>query len=667
MTGRRSGSARAARLSTALAIVLTCSLAAPSPGFGDIAGQTFDATVDPAGPSVPFYAIDRTHIPVPDGVMPWGPVWTSDGEHIVFQDYHFGGEWLADADGTQARCLTCSMQDRPDISPGFVYPFPDAKRLFVANELGSKAYVLECSPSIVQCDHHSYLAVDFSADAAYGRVMIDRRTYHLAPDGQHLGYTLVRTDGLLMVVGRLERQTSTYALTRPKVVNPRGPSGPLDTRADAWARGASLYELKSFVDGGRSILAFSEHTGVPQQVKIDLATGRMSPLATYPDWNEDGATSPDGSLLLTGSWRTQNRMTPLAVLPSPMRPSPLVPVFPAVGLYYISSRPGFACDLQPWLLPPSGDQDGSLVGQPLNPYLGGTEIGANNLSGQQVWSPDSTRVLLQGRSLEPMPADAGDYLAQKGPAPSELIIARIARPPAEPAPAVSSDVGAWAPSPADYRSSYDYPGVHLLRGSASGTVVYTNGGDVAGGTFEAVYRNFSEDGEYFVTGVVTRAGTAVAADDIDASLTVVDRSGTVVGSMKIDLLFTHTLSVPQPGEPTTEMHGSVTAQWQGRTYRGLTPIGPCTDTLPRPSDLGVRSTVARTRGTTAVSVVVTADIHGDVRPVQGAVVTVAGQRATTDAQGRAEVMLTGGVPATAELVVTAGDTFVPAQKTIDLR
>jgi hypothetical protein len=86
-------------------------------------------------------------------------------------------------------------------------------------------------------------------------------------------------------------------------------------------------------------------------------------------------------------------------------------------IYYVSSRPGFACDLQPWLLPATGDRSGALVGQPLNPYGGGQTIAGNDLEGQQVWSPDSTRV-----RHEQLPASEGpsperaDHRAHPAPA-----------------------------------------------------------------------------------------------------------------------------------------------------------------------------------------------------------------------------------------------------------
>ncbi|HTX47565.1 MAG TPA: hypothetical protein VMD48_14880, partial [Solirubrobacteraceae bacterium] len=138
-----------------------------------------------ASKTPPFYAIQREYIKVPAGVMPWGPSWAPDGKHILFEDYHHGGEWLANANGTDVHCLTCSWHDNPDIIGGFSYIFPDNKRMFLANELGDTVDVLECAPNLYDCASHKWLPVDLSGDTATAEPDLGRRTYHLAPDGVH--------------------------------------------------------------------------------------------------------------------------------------------------------------------------------------------------------------------------------------------------------------------------------------------------------------------------------------------------------------------------------------------------------------------------------------------------------------------------------------------------
>ncbi|MEU1054317.1 hypothetical protein ABZ397_17420 [Streptomyces sp. NPDC005876] len=612
----------------------------------------------------PFYAVDRDRMPVPEGVMPWGPTWFPDGQHVLFQDYNGGREWVADADGGNVRCLTCSMTDHPDITGGFAYAFPDQRRMFLANELGDTVQVLECAPSLLDCASHQWLPVDLSADETPGQTNLGRRTYHLAPDGVHLGYSLTRPGGLVMIVAALVRGDSGYHLGDLHAINPPAPTGPLDPDPDHWANGGSLQEFKSFADGGRSaVVLAAEPGGIPQQQKIDLVTGKVTQLTEYPDWNEDGSFSPDNDSLLTASWRTQNRMTALGLMPLARPFINLAQVI--VDTYYVSSRPGFACDLSPWLLPPSGDQGGKIIGQPLNPYGGGSTIPANNLSGQQVWSPDSTRVLLQGRSLNPPAADANSYVQQKGTAPNELIVARINRPATTPDPTVTTAVGSWAPTPQAYRSSFDMPGVHTVHGRDSGTAVITIGGNVLGGVFSVVYHDYSDDGVHFLNGTQTVTGSIAALVTVNDNLVATDAEGHRVGHLKAALQYQQVVPRPQNGDPGVVKTGTVSSSWYGKQASGLPTVAPCPDTMPRPTSLALTASAAATPEGTAVTATVTADIHGDERPVQGATVRVGSQEALTGPDGKATVTLPAGQQS-AEVTATAGDTFLPAETTVPL-
>lgn len=646
------------RVPTAALLAVLLAWAVPAPVEAAAGGGEGEPSV------APFYAVQRDAVPVPDGVMPWGPTWFPDGRHILFQDYHGGREWIADADGGNVRCLTCSMPDHPGVVGGFAYAFPDRKRMFLANELGDDEQILECAPSLLDCRSHQWLPVDLSADITPGQRNLGRRTYHLAPDGVHLGYSVTRPDGLVMIVAALVRGVASYSLGDPRVINPAGPAGPGDTDPDGWANGGSLQELKSFTDGGRSAVVLAAQPGsIPQQHKIDLRTGRVTQLTGYPDWNEDGALSPDSDLLLTASWRTQNRMTALGLLPLNR---PFVNLSRAIeAIYYVSSRPGFACDLNPWLLPAKGDRNGRLVGQPLNPYGGGTDIPANNLSGQQVWSPDSTRVLLQGRSLVPPPSEANAYVLQKGTAPSRLLIARINRPPAIAVPTVTTEVGSWAPAPQDYRSSYDMPGVHVVNGHHSGTAVITIDGDITGGDFSVRYHDYSDNGDYFLNGTQTVTGSVTTEVVIDDDLVATDAEGAEIGHLRSALRYRQIMPRPENGEPGVEKTGTVSSSWRGKRADGLPPVAACPDTMPRPSRLALTATAHPSpHHRLTITGRVTADIHGDERPVQGATVRVGSETSRTGPDGTAVLTVPAGSQETVQVTTTAGDTFLPAGTTV---
>jgi hypothetical protein len=491
------------------------------------------ASVQPVpGTPPPFEAIHRDFVNLPAGVMPWAPNWAPDGVHIVFHDYNNSAEWFADANGGNARCLSCGWADRPAITGTFTYVFPDNRRMLLANELGDAVDVLECAPSLFGCSQHQYLPVDLSADTIPPAQNLGRRTYHLAPDGVHLAYSMVRTDALIMMISELQRTATGYAAVNHRVINPPGPSGPTDFGGDGWTNWGQLYEFKSFADSGRSALIVGEPAdGRVAMLKVDLATGATTRLSGNLDWNEDGGIAPDGSSLVLASWRSMNRLTVFGMLPM-ARPFFMYPLGAAIAIHYVSSHQGFACDLQPWLLGAEGDRGGALMGQPIDPYRAGNDIAGNNLAGAAFWSPDSTRILVQERQLTPPPAGANPYVAQKGTAPSRLLVARLDRTPTAPPPVVSSAVGAWAPTPAAFQGAYGKPHVATISGAAGGTALVQYGGNIAAGQYSVAYRNFSDDGKDFLSGIELVTGSPVARLEYQPSLTTTDATGAQTGFMR---------------------------------------------------------------------------------------------------------------------------------------
>lgn len=612
------------------------------------------ATATARTTQTPFYAIDHQHIATPKNVQPWLPTFTADGRTIVFQNQLDGTTWAVPTRGGKARCVSCSFKDRPKIEGGFTYAFPDNERLFVSHELGgtggvdsgpdADAWILECQPSITRCAAHRYLPVDMSEDKG-SKFIVQRRTWHLAPDGVHLGWSEIRLDGTIMVVARLERQADKYVAVDQRVVNPSGPAGPDDKDPQHWVNASQLYELKSFVDGGRSILAVAEPGGDTDVLRIDLRTGHVKRMTALPDWDEDGATSRDGALEVLYSWRTRHRMDALGWIPQ-IRSFNAMGIAAAVAPFYVSTWPGFQCDLAPWLLPGTGDHGGRLIGQPLNTYGNGLTPG-NNLSGQQFWSPDSTSVLLQERTTTRPPKSANEHVAQKGLTPNRVAIAHIRRKATKPRPNVKTFVGSWASTPKAYSGTTDSNETVVLPGR-TGSVTLSYTGTLANGVWTQTYNSYSEDGKTVLDGPLSASRNSEGVWHVDADIRV---SGAHTGSLKSNIV----ISGPGPdGLPV--MTGNVTATYDGKTAPSLPKLGACHADTPRTSPVHVR---ARARGARAV-VTVTAAIAGDRRPVAGAVVRIGRARGTTDARGRATVRVAHG--STSRVVrVDAGDTFRPGR------
>lgn len=591
-----------------------------------------------------FYAMDHEFIPLPEGVMPWAPTFSPDGRYILFHDYHSVTEWMVRTDGTGLKCITAQMKDRPDFIGGFYYLLDD-KRMFLSNELGDTSVILECEPSVYEWTKYRFVPVDLSGDRVLGRVCLGRRTYHMAPDGKHLAYNILTPAGLVMTLCTLERCANSYRAVDFYCLNPQGPISAEDSILEHWVNGGTLSEFKSFCDGGRGMLFVTEGEGGNiDQYKCDFATGEITQVSTDPDWDEDGACSPDGKLTVCASWRTMGQLDILNCVPA-AQPFMSFYLGAVIAVHYVSSYPGFCNDLQPWLL--CGKDS---MGQPLAPYQGGEWIAVNNIAGQPMWHPDGTCILLQERGLTPPPSGENERVLEKGLAPSRLHLVKLRKEPTLPLPVVETTVGAWAKRLEEYRSNADFPGEHCFPGKVSGKVTLQIAGDLTGCDQTAVYEGFSNDGQKFVDGTDHVSGSP-ARLCWQQTLRVTDKNGVLLGKTAFDLCFTKKNPLPPRNIPPMTLEGAATSEWNGVVQTGLPGFGPKTAALPKAMPLELR---VQRKGR-QLEVYVTADIYGDIRPVCGAEVSFGSEVLRTGEDGRVEFAARDG-----RLKATAGTNFIAA-------
>ncbi|MCW2984942.1 MAG: hypothetical protein JWR63_2512 [Conexibacter sp.] len=618
----------------------------------------------------PFEPIAVKRIDLPSRIKEaTRPLFAADGRHVLF---HYDRElWISTLKGTHVACLSCGVANSPR-SPGedLATPFPDGKRVFFGGYVQpgpAEMAVLECRPSVADCRTKKILPVDFSRAqpttiAPGGAVSVPQSnllgssTAKLSPDGKHVGFSDLRSDSILnMVVGKLRRAGAKYEVTDPRVINPAGPASATDPRVAGWSDSSALYEFKSFAHGGAEA-TYVQVGGInrgPDVWSVNLKTGKRTRLTAHPDWDEDDAVSPDGKVMALWSNRTMHFTDWL---------QGLLPVRDFIGAPAAVMASGAIgankmCHGPMWLLPSSGDQGGTLAGQPIVDYDYPDVSVTNNLTGAPQWSPDGTMLALN-TNLAKQPYDP-----PRGRNAPFLLVARLtARKPARPLRTVSSDVGAWAPAASDYHGAMGFKGTVSLAGPGGGTVTVTYGGEPGpgaflGGQWTETYTDYSDDGTDVVNGTVKVTG--LTEGTYSAHLTMTGRH---TGTQDAELVMKR-LSVTGHAESTLD----------GKTISGpqadMLDGGACPSLLPKKPALHV---TARSAGKGVYRLSVTASIAGmgatessvDTRPVDHATIAVGGRSTVTDAHGVATVTVHA---ARARVTVTAGTTLAPTSISLEGR
>ena len=597
----------------------------------------------------PFIPIERHNLELPEGMQPIFATFAGGDDEILFLNLPDRQMWLVRRDGSDLHCITCDLEGRPPGGVLFSNAFPDRQRIMMTPGVAAvvagqdtHGYILECAPSLRDCASHRFMPIDMSASRGEFEIF-QRRSWHLAPDGIHIGWMEVRADGTVMVVARLERHADRYVAADPRAVNAPGPTSPDDDNADRWENFTQLYELKSFTPDGRGIVAVALPGNNVDMLRIDLATGETTRLTAHPDWDEDGSLSPDQQLLVSYSWRARERLDAFAWIP-PIRGFSGLMIGAAIAPYYVSTWDGFQCDLSPWLLPASGDAGGAWLGQPIDVYDAERSPGSHQV-GYQYWSSDSTTLLLQERTRT-----RGTF------GPNRIVMARLGREPTSPIAPVATAIGDWAPPAALYRGPHAEDRTALVRGRAGGEATITLRGKLGGGGASTmiVFDRFTDDGETFVSGTMSHAADVEGVGErrgwtLHSDVVV---SGRHTGSLQMDMRIDNSV------RPLPDMSGTISAVYDGRPAPPLPQLGPCYDRLPQPSPL--RLEVRRIGGSAVANV--TADVYGDIRPVMNAILRYGDYTVTTDARGQAQLPVSSGEAG--EIVVSAGDTFVPARAMI---
>lgn len=620
--------------------------------------------------SAPFEPIALKRIPLPEGLSYNDPAFAADGQHLLFAAKRNGDAqhqlWIADLKGKDVHCITCSGPAVPDVN--YVNPFPDGKRIFLAFN-----GVVECTPSVVNCKVYKYLPYDLSTvkppfiapGGAANRpqvVVSQGAAPRFAPDGVHIGYSDVRSDGFeQMVVAKLVRQDDKYVAQDAKVINPPGPTSAGDPNVGAWSDSTALFEFKTFTHGGRDatyVQAGGANAENPDVWQVDLKTGERTRLTSHPDWDEDMAQSPDGRTIAMWSNRVNHVWDGLGGL-MPFRSFIDAPMIGAEAGLLINTPNNEACGGVTWLMPGDGDR-GGVVGQPI---VAPDVHVHDNVVGYPMWSPDGTMI-----ALHPLNDGTGLF---SGDTPPFLMVAQLtARTPSTPESVVSSEPGAWAPAQTDWHPAFGFVGTVTLNGPGGGTVTVNYNGNPGAlfGDYSETYNDYSEDGKTFLSGkrTISVPGFGITEVHDVAHLTM---SGEHTGSLDKDL----DIKGGNASGTSPTYTGSSTVTYDGTTLTGppswINTKGSCPERLPKMPELKATAT---SLGNDRYAIKVTASQGGmgqtetvvQTQPVTHAHVDVQGADAITNDDGIAVIKARGNPHRPTPVRVTAGDTLVPTSMSI---
>lgn len=529
-----------------------------------------DAAVAPAAGAGSAQAelpmpVIREEVPLPDQVRHVDDCqWTRDGEALLCK-FKIAGVRLVQVgfirpDGSDFACLTCDagLTKAPQALQAL-----DSKRFIFAigsgSESGTKLGVTripmigECAPSLADC-----------ADLVVKEVKLptiegsrNERSLEVSPDGRHLLWTVLRTDGFLMLMGDLAATAEGYEVRDVRVLNAvRNPRS-----AEHWATRTAWYETKTFHRGGTMLFSSSRAGGFNLDVySLDFQTGRTTRLTTNPEWDEDAHLDPTGRYLVTSSTRrlyNSLRAGSLAGYPGFLDAARvIVSVGSATGSEVARDHTVASAR---WLTTMDTERSGG-DGMMLNAY----ECACWRAGGEQTrWNPKGDRVV-QTETERGSPWEA-----------SRIMIIRFPTLPAQPADCVDpdSDRGCQTPTPNWAPLLSDYPilpaGEYRVPGPRGGSATLEYGWSVAGPSRVELDGFTAEDGRVF-TGIMEVTGISNETDQtyaIDLAI-----SGRHTGS--------HTTQITKEGRTVC---GTVETVLDGRSLH--TNVGQWKDDcgFPRPA------------------------------------------------------------------------------------
>lgn len=470
-------------------------------------------------------------IPLPATVVrAFAPIYTPDGSKLVLAvKYDDGATHAAtmNEDGSDFACHTCGLIDTlPKGNQNGIGFLADNNSLYLRN------HVLECSPSILDCQNPELVPVD-AITTPFPQLF--ETTNVISPDGIHIGVTKITTEMLAMgVMGALHRVSDGLG-DRYEVINQKVIAGdrvfrdPDENGNLTWLLNGSG-EVKRFMDRGASFTAIGIGGGGNFDVmKTDLSTGKVSRFTKHFSMDESVYESPDGEWAIVQTLRTSDRMDVFGLVPRPTFVS--LGVAQGIGHYRNQQVGVDGSDLERGsdrrrfygltLLDKYGDRarsaEDGYVGQDLT--VAPDNLTEYNQHGSVGWHPGSTGIVFWEQR--------NPALVEEGEIQGRLRkLTFTSRTPTVPVAPFTPDAH-WAQPLDENLVAPELAMEGSVLGAASGHAEISfaenpdeTGGMALNGFIDVTYVDYSDDGLHVLNGTETVAYSLVNGANWNADVTV---------------------------------------------------------------------------------------------------------------------------------------------------
>jgi hypothetical protein len=473
--------------------------------------------------------VQRMILNMPNGVTnPVNPRFTQGGNSIDFAATPALGRrqeiYQINVDGSHVECLSCGVTTSETGNLAKPVPVDDGS---------GRVLVLVQSPGntprydILQDGINGRELVPITTLASpAGVVAIDpQREMRVSPDGQHVLYSRIMLDprtGVLQIVpivGTLTRTAKGYEVDDARVVFPTG-------------------EGKQWTPDGKGviILGGAFDAGTAEDVKVDLATGKVTQVTANLDYNEDIDQSPNEQWIAVGSMRGLDALTPMTRI---VRPN-FLPAYIAAPVYGEYASPVNVTN-QEWVVA-QGDELNRENGIPL--FVNGDGWAARSMPS---WNSTGDAVTFWESGV----AD---------PTTSRLVIANLKYTTSVGPVAAdrSTPDSTWAPQLSTYRpTTTPLPALGTYAGVGGGTAVVSEAPDptnAAKTVRTATYTNYVNEDGMILNG--TESADYAASQTVVHYLADITVSGAHTGYLQADATV-NAFQQSLTGNITSDVDGNV--------------------------------------------------------------------------------------------------------------